>query len=86
MKIICFAKIFPILGFSYKERVKKATELGVCCFNIDTDIRIAFITEMCNRTNPRCDTTDPRKILGEARKNVTRKVKEKIKMFSNPVN
>ncbi len=67
-----------------KEKVRKAIELGVCCFNIDTDIRIAFITAMCNKTNPRCDTTDPRKILGEARKNVTRKVKEKIKMFSIP--
>ena len=69
-----------------EDRVARAIEGGICCFNIDTDIRIAFITEMCNITNPKCDTTDPRKILGAARKNVKNKVIEKIKMFANQTN
>ena len=67
-----------------EDNVRKAIELGVSCFNIDTDIRVAFITEICNITNPRCDVTDPRKILGNARQKVTEKVMEKIEMFSRP--
>lgn len=64
------------------DRVVKAVERGICCLNIDTDIRVAFITAVCNETNPRCDVTDPRKILGAARKEIVEKVKEKIKMFA----
>ncbi|MEA2006573.1 MAG: class II fructose-bisphosphate aldolase [Patescibacteria group bacterium] len=65
------------------DRVVQAIERGICCFNIDTDIRVAFITKICNITNSKCDTTDPRKVLGAARKNVKNKVVEKIKMFAN---
>lgn len=64
------------------ERVSEVIKRGICCFNIDTDIRIAFITAICGVVGPRCDTTDPRKILGAARSEVLEKVKEKIKMFA----
>lgn len=64
------------------EKVSEVIKRGICCFNIDTDIRVAFVTVLCSKTNPRCDITDPRKILGPAREEVMEKVKEKIKMFA----
>ncbi len=65
-----------------KEKIKKAIEGGISCFNIDTDIRVAVITTICNKTAPKCDITDPRKILSEARDAVRKKVKSKIEMFN----
>jgi len=64
-----------------EERVKKAIQGGICCFNIDTDLRISFMTTICNNTSPRCDISDPRKLLEKVRINVQKKVEEKIKMF-----
>jgi ketose-bisphosphate aldolase len=65
-----------------KEKVHRAIDEGVCCFNIDTDIRIAFSMVLCKQNADRCDVIDPRKILSEARNKVQKKVKEKILMFS----
>jgi len=66
-----------------KEKVEKAVELGVSCFNIDTDIRIAFSTVVCNEISPKCNISDPRKILAKAREAVKNKVKDKINLFNN---
>jgi fructose-bisphosphate aldolase class II len=64
-------------------KAKKAIKNGINCFNIDTDIRIAFCTVICNMSNGKhCEVNDPRKILGSAREEVKNKVKEKIKMFA----
>ena len=65
------------------EKVNKAVEMGIACFNIDTDIRIAFCTTLCNILGPGCDVvSDPRKILESARESVKKKVLEKISMFN----
>lgn len=64
------------------DKVKKAVAGGICCFNIDTDIRIAFSTAICKFVSGRCDVSDPRKMLGAARDKVIEKVTEKMKMFS----
>ncbi len=66
-----------------RDRIKQAVKLGVTCFNIDTDNRLAFITSICRAVGPRCDVTDPRKILDPARTAVYEKVKEKIEMFNS---
>jgi fructose-bisphosphate aldolase class II len=63
-------------------RVAEVVKRGISCFNIDTDIRVAFITAICNQAGTKCDVTDPRKILGAAREAVMVKVSEKIKMFA----
>ncbi len=62
--------------------VRKAIEGGVCCFNIDTDIRIAFLSTICHETGNGCNVTDPRKLLGLARDKVQSVVQNKIRMFS----
>jgi fructose-bisphosphate aldolase class II len=66
-----------------KDKVKNAVARGAVCFNVDTDIRLAFINAVCNQTSPKCDFTDPRKALTIAREAVKNKVVEKIEMFYN---
>lgn len=64
------------------EKVRKAIEGGISCFNIDTDIRLSFSTAICKVLGEKCEVHDPRKILGEAREEVQKKVEEKIKLFA----
>jgi fructose/tagatose bisphosphate aldolase len=68
-----------------KEKVKEAVARGVVCFNVDTDLRLAFINATCSHIMPKCDFTDPRKAVAVAREAVKDKVMEKIGMFYNAV-
>ncbi|MCK5081059.1 MAG: class II fructose-bisphosphate aldolase, partial [Candidatus Moranbacteria bacterium] len=64
------------------EKVKKAVELGINAFNIDTDIRIAFCSAVCKMTGDQhCEVSDPRKILKVAREETQKAVEKKIQMF-----
>ncbi len=65
-----------------EEKIRRAISEGICCFNIDTDLRMAFIKAICNQVSPRCDIVDPRKIMIEVRKKIQEKVMEKIKLFA----
>lgn len=65
------------------DKARQAVRLGVNCFNIDTDIRIAFCTALCSMTSGKhCEVNDPRKILAVARSEVQKKIEEKIKLFA----
>ncbi len=68
-----------------EEKVKRAVTEGITCFNIDTDIRIAFVVSMRNGLAQEYGiaTTDPRKILGNARESAMNKIEEKILMFND---
>ncbi len=66
-------------------KAMEAVKRGVTCFNIDTDIRVAFNTAICQLTHEMCDVTDPRRLLGEARDAVQKAVEEKIDMFKRKV-
>jgi len=68
-----------------KHKVKEAVTRGIVCFNIDTDLRLAFINSLCSQTMPKCDFTDPRKALTVAREAVQDKVIEKIELFKNAI-
>jgi tagatose 1,6-diphosphate aldolase GatY/KbaY len=63
-------------------RVTKAIEKGITCFNVDTDIRLAFVSQLCNIFDKKCTIEDPRKIMGRVKDSVQKKVEDKIKMFS----
>lgn len=65
-------------------KVVEAVKRGVVCFNVDTDLRIAFNTVLCQFTHEKCDILDPRKILAEARDAVQKVVEKKIDLFRNP--
>lgn len=64
-----------------QNKVKNAVTRGVVCFNVDTDIRLAFVNAVCSQVSPKCDFIDPRKVLDIAREAVKNKVMEKIEMF-----
>jgi fructose-bisphosphate aldolase class II len=66
-----------------KDKVKNAVARGVVCFNVDTDIRLAFVNAICTQVSPKCDFTDPRKALDIAREAVKNKVIEKIEIFQH---
>ncbi|MFA5926013.1 MAG: class II fructose-bisphosphate aldolase [Parcubacteria group bacterium] len=64
-------------------KVTEAVKRGVVCFNVDTDIRVAFNTVLCQFTHDKCEVIDPRKVLAEARDAVQKVVERKIEMFRN---
>jgi ketose-bisphosphate aldolase len=65
-------------------KVKEAVTRGVVCFNVDTDLRVAFNTVLCQFTHDRCNIIDPRVVMAEAREAVQNIVEKKIEMFRNP--
>lgn len=65
-------------------KVTEAVKRGVVCFNVDTDIRVAFNTVLCQFTHDKCEVLDPRKVMAEAREAVQKVVEKKIEMFRNP--
>jgi len=66
------------------EKVKEAVSRGVCCFNVDTAIRLAFINNLINSVNDKGNVSfDVRELLGKARDAVKDAVKKKIKMFGS---
>ncbi len=65
-------------------KVTEAIKRGVVCFNVDTDLRVAFNTVLCQFTHDKCDIIDPRKVMAEAREAVQRVVERKIELFRNP--
>lgn len=67
-----------------KERVGKAIEGGISCFNIDTAVRLAFINNLVNSVRIRENVSfDIRKLLTGAREAVKDAVKKRIEMFGS---
>lgn len=63
-------------------KIRMAIERGVTCFNVDTDIRVAFVNKLCNHFESGCTMEDPRKVMGLVREAIQQKVEHKIAMFS----
>jgi len=63
------------------EAIRTAIQLGVRKINIDTNIREAFVKGVREALAVDPDEIDPRKILGPAREEMTRVVREKIRLF-----
>lgn len=66
-----------------KDKVSEAVKRGIVCFNVDTDLRIAFNTVLCQFTHDKCDIIDPRKVMAQAREAVQKVVERKIDLFRN---
>lgn len=64
-------------------KVEKVIKRGICCFNIDTALRLAFIDSLANSLKNKDISFDIRKVLGDARAAVENVVKEKIKLFGS---
>ncbi len=65
-------------------KVAEAVKRGIVCFNVDTDLRLAFNKALCQFTDDKCSIIDPRAVMAEAREAVQRVVEKKIEMFRNP--
>lgn len=63
-------------------RVDRVIRLGVSCFNVDTAIRLGFLSQL-SQTLSSGDQTDLRKVLGAARRSVEIAVLKKIEMFGS---
>ncbi|MBU2025236.1 class II fructose-bisphosphate aldolase family protein, partial [Patescibacteria group bacterium] len=48
-------------------KIKKAVKRGISCFNVDTDIRVAYINNLCNFFEKGCNILDPRKVMAGIR-------------------
>ena len=65
------------------EKVTKAIEKGINCFNVDTAIRMAFIDSLTRSIKGKEVSYDIRKILGDARDAAKEEVKRKIGYFGS---
>lgn len=65
-------------------KVIEVIKRGVCCFNVDTGIRLSFVNSLVsNLKSQGAANFDIRQFLGEAMKAVEEVVKEKIKFFGS---
>lgn len=65
-------------------RVKEVIRRGVCCFNVDTATRLAFVSSLIKSVREQGEVSfDLRKLLGGAREAVKDTVKLKIKYFGS---
>jgi fructose-bisphosphate aldolase class II len=64
------------------EKVSKVIGLGVSCFNVDTAIRLSFLSQL-SQTLSAGDETDIRKALGAARRSAEAAVWKKIDSFGS---
>lgn len=60
------------------EMLRRASSMAVCKINMDTDIRLAMTGTIRKMFKDKPSEFDPRKYLGEARKNVQKLVEDKI--------
>lgn len=65
-------------------RVKEVIKRGICCFNVDTATRLAFVNSLIKAVNERDNMSfDIRKLFGDAREEVKEVVKKKMKYFGS---
>lgn len=65
------------------EAIRKAIEIGVRKINIDTNIREAFVKGVHKAIQENPQEIDPRKILGPAKEEMKKIIKEKIRLFGS---
>ncbi len=68
------------------EMLRKASSMAVCKINMDTDLRLAMTGSIRKTLAENPSEIDPRKYLGDARKNITKLVNEKITNVLGSIN
>ncbi|MFH1145435.1 MAG: class II fructose-1,6-bisphosphate aldolase [bacterium] len=63
--------------------IRKAIKLGVAKINIDSDLRLAFMTGLRKALQKNPSSLDPREALGEAKQLTYETAKKKIKLFGS---
>lgn len=62
-----------------EDMLRRASKLGVCKVNIDTDLRLAMTAAIRKYLSENPDVFDPRKYLGKGREAIEKMVRHKIK-------
>ena len=63
--------------------LKEAIDLGVSKINIDTDVRMAFAKGVKDAIAAKPEEYDPRKLLGPAKEEMKKVIKEKMEIFGS---
>lgn len=66
-----------------EEALRKAISMGVSKINIDTDVRMAFAKGVKDLLDKKPSEYDPRKIIGPAKEEMKRAIKEKMEIFGS---
>lgn len=65
-----------------KERVDEVVKRGICCFNVDTATRVAFVNSLIKTFKNQSEISfDIRKIMGDAQEEVRKTVVKKMQDF-----
>lgn len=65
-------------------KVEEVIKRGICCFNVDTSIRLTFVNSLVSNVMKQGPMNlDVREFLGESREAVKNVVKDKIKIFKS---
>jgi fructose-bisphosphate aldolase class II len=65
------------------EAIRKAISLGICKINIDTDLRLSFVSALREILTTKPEEFDPRKILGPGREAIRETVQSKMRLFGS---
>jgi fructose-bisphosphate aldolase class II len=65
------------------EAIQKAIALGICKINIDTDLRLSFVSALREILTTKPEEFDPRKILGPGREAIKETVQSKMRLFGS---
>jgi fructose-bisphosphate aldolase, class II len=66
----------------HEDRISEVIKRGISCFNVDTAVRVAFVSGLREVLRDG-DETDLRKIMGSAKDSAKKAVKEKILAFGS---
>ncbi len=71
-------------GVAIKDLKEISKKHNVCKINVDTDLRLAFISALREELSLNLDETNPRKFLNKAKEKMVKVIKEKIlEIFKN---
>jgi len=65
------------------EAIQRAISLGICKINIDTDLRLSFVSALREVLATKPEEFDPRKILGPGREAMKQTVQSKMRLFGS---
>ncbi len=65
------------------EAIQRAISLGICKINIDTDLRLSFVSALREVLTTKPEEFDPRKILGPGREAMKQTVQSKMRLFGS---
>ena len=67
------------------DKIEKAIECGISKINVNTELQIAWTTEVRKKLKEDNETYDPRKVISSGEKAIKEKISEKISLFKTKI-